>query len=159
MSDLGPDDTPQVFEATVPHRPVVVADAVAAVFLGGALGGIARYGLARMMPVEAGHFPWATLLTNVLGCALIGILMVFVLEVPGPHRLARPFLGVGVLGGFTTFSTFAVETDRLTSSGHGVLALTYLAASLALCLVAVWAAEGITRTVRHRGRSANGARR
>ena len=125
--------------------PVVPIDALAAVFVGGAIGGIMRYALARAWPVHAGHFPWATLLTNIIGCALIGVLMVIVLETATPHRLARPFLGVGVLGGFTTFSTFAVETDRLISSGQATTAIAYLAASLVGCLVAVWLATTLTR--------------
>jgi CrcB protein len=149
MSDLGPDDTPDVFDSDVAHRPVIVFDAVLAVFLGGALGGLARYGLARLIPVVPGHFPWATLVTNVVGCALIGILMVFVLETPGPHRLARPFLGVGFLGGFTTLSTFAVESDRLISSGNTNVALLYLVASVGLCLLAVWAASSLVHRARH----------
>jgi CrcB protein len=152
MYDLGPDDTPDVFDSEVTHRPVIVLDAVLAVFVGGALGGLARYGLARLIPVTPGHFPWATLITNALGCALIGVLMVFVLEVPGPHRLARPFLGVGFLGGFTTLSTFAVESDRLISSGNTNLALLYLVASVGLCLFAVWAASTLMHAARNRPR-------
>jgi CrcB protein len=156
MHDLGPDDTPDVFDRDVVHRPVIVLDALLAVFLGGALGGLARYGLARLIPVTPGHFPWATLITNVLGCALIGILMVFVLEVPGPHRLARPFLAVGFLGGFTTLSTFAVESDRLVSSGNTNIALAYLVASVGLCLLAVWAASALTHALRGRARTTDG---
>ena len=156
MHDLGPDDTPEVFEASVPHRPVVVFDAVAAVFVGGAVGGMARYALAQAIPVHPGHFPWATFITNVVGCALIGALMVFVLDTPGPHRLVRPFLGVGVLGGFTTFSTFAVEADRLVSSGHAATSLIYMGASVASCLVAVAVAEWATRSIRHRSRATAG---
>jgi CrcB protein len=157
MYDLGPDDTPDVFDSEVAHRPVIVFDAVLAVFVGGALGGLARYGLARVIPVTPGHFPWATLITNVFGCALIGILMVFVLEIPGPHRLARPFLGVGFLGGFTTLSTFAVESDRLISSGNTNLALLYLVASVGLCLLAVWAASSVTHMARNRRHQSDAA--
>jgi CrcB protein len=149
VHDLGPDDTPEVFDADLAHRPVIVFDALLAVFLGGALGGVARYGLALLLPVQPGHLPWATLATNVIGCALIGVLMVIVLEVPGPHRLARPFLGVGFLGGFTTFSAFAVESDRLISSGKPFTAGVYMAASLVLCLAAVTASAALTRRIRH----------
>ncbi len=150
MHDLGPDDTPDVFDTDLAHRPVIVFDAVLAVFLGGALGGIARYALASWITSGSAGFPWATFLTNVIGSALIGVLMVFVLEIPGPHRLARPFLGVGFLGGFTTFSTFAVQADRLVSAGNVLLAITYAAVSVVTCLLAVWAAQWVTHRVRTR---------
>ena len=82
------------------------------------LGAEARYGIDRLIPPPATGFPWATLLINVSGCLLIGVLMVLLVEVWSPHRYARPFLGVGVLGGYTTFSTFAVDAVRLVRAQH-----------------------------------------
>ena len=66
--------------------------------------------------------PWATLLTNVVGCALIGVLMVLVAERWPDRRLVRPFLGTGILGGFTTFSTYVVDTRTLVATGHAAVA-------------------------------------
>jgi CrcB protein len=102
--------------------------------VGGGLGALTRYGLAQAMPVHSGQFPWATFVTNVTGCFLIGVLMVLV---PQAHRLVRPFFGVGVLGGFTTFSTYAVEFDNLLRAGHVVLGFAYLAGTLASAMISV----------------------
>ena len=87
------------------HRWVLPTIAV-----GGMLGASARHGLELAWLLRAGEFPWATFVTNLGGCALIGLLMVYVVELGAGHPLLRPFVGVGVLGGFTTFSTYAVQT-------------------------------------------------
>lgn len=118
---------------------------VAVVAAGGAIGALARYGLTRAIPVQSGQLPWATAITNVTGCFLIGILMVVVTEVWSAHRLLRPFLGVGVLGGFTTFSTYAVEVRGLVADGHVPLAFAYLVGSVVAALAAVLAGLWITR--------------
>src|SRR5262245_19731321 len=83
---------------------------LAVIAVGGGLGALARYGLTRLLPAEPRTFPWATFLTNIAGCLLIGVLMVLISQVWSAHPLVRPFFGVGVLGGFTTFSTYAEET-------------------------------------------------
>src|SRR4051794_22770193 len=77
-----------------------------AISAGGACGALARYAVAEAWPHAAGGFPVSTLLVNVSGCLLIGVLMVVVTEVAPERRLLRPFAGVGVLGGYTTFSTY-----------------------------------------------------
>ncbi|MEU4740135.1 CrcB family protein [Actinosynnema sp. NPDC023658] len=107
---------------------------VAAVAAGGGLGGLARYGLTSVV-----HGPWGTLLVNVVGCALIGVLMVLL---PRLHPLARPFFGVGVLGGFTTFSGYALDVVHL-----GWSAFAYLLGTLLLALGATFAAMAVTRRV------------
>ena len=104
--------------------------AVAAVAVGGALGALARWGIGLAWPAPHGGFPVATLLVNVVGCLLMGVLVVHVAEVREAHPLVRPFLGVGVLGGFTTFSTFAVDADQLLAEGRLGVALGYLAATV-----------------------------
>jgi CrcB protein len=87
----------------------------------------------------------ATLLVNLSGCLLIGVLMVVILEITQPHRLARPFLGVGLLGGYTTFSTASVELQQLLDAHRGATALAYVAASLGGALTAVWAGVTLAR--------------
>jgi CrcB protein len=107
------------------------------VALGGMVGACARYALELAWASEPHQFPWATLLTNASGCLLIGLLMVQVVEVGRAHPLLRPFLGVGVLGGYTTFSTYAVQADALLREGEPALALAYLTCTVVVALVAV----------------------
>ena len=118
--------------------------------LGGMVGASARYGAARMWPTPEDGVPWTTLGVNAVGCLLIGVLMVFVVEVGGANPLLRPFAGVGVLGGFTTFSTYAVDTVALVDAGRPVTAAGYWAGTLVLALLAVAAgviaARGGVRT-------------
>ncbi|MQY37486.1 putative fluoride ion transporter CrcB [Streptomyces sp. RB17] len=120
---------------------------VAVVALGGALGACCRYGLSLAWPTPPGCFPWATFLTNVIGCAVIGVFMVLITDVWAAHRLVRPFFGTGVLGGFTTFSTHAVDVRKLLDAGRPGLGLAYLAATLCAALAAVWLASVAARRV------------
>lgn len=120
---------------------------LAVVAVGGGLGALARYGVAHLLPTRPGQFPWGTFLTNVAGCFAIGVLMVLITEVWTGHRLVRPFLGVGFLGGFTTFSTYAVETRNLLQPATVYLAFGYLAGTLLAAMLAVLAGVMLTRTV------------
>ncbi|MFI8101711.1 fluoride efflux transporter CrcB [Streptomyces sp. NPDC086023] len=134
------------------ERPGPVLTAVAA---GGALGALARYAVGLAWPAAPEAFPWGTFGVNVLGCALIGVLMVLVGEGGRrAHPLVRPFLGVGVLGGFTTFSTYAVEFSRLLDAGEAGTALAYAGATLGGALGAVWLAASVTRVLVRRWPSA-----
>ncbi|MER8006753.1 fluoride efflux transporter CrcB [Streptomyces sp. NPDC094149] len=118
---------------------------VAVVALGGAIGASVRYGASQLWPVAAGGFPWTTLWVNALGCAVIGVFIVLITDVWAAHRLVRPFFGTGVLGGFTTFSTYAVDIQRLVDGGHPRTGLAYLAATLCAALAAVWLAATVAR--------------
>jgi len=112
--------------------------ALAVIAAGGALGSGARYGVGFLLPHDPAHgVPWATLVINAAGCLLIGVLMAFVTERPAAHRLVRPFLGVGVLGGFTTFSTYTNELRTLLERGATAAGLGYLFLTLVLALAAV----------------------
>lgn len=111
-------------------RPPLDAVTLAAIALGGVVGALARYGLGRGFPTATGAFPSTTLVINVVGSLLLGLLVGVTARRAGTPRLVRPALGTGVLGGFTTFSTFAVEADRLLSTGHAATAAGYLAATL-----------------------------
>lgn len=82
------------------------------VAVGGALGALARYGLSVALPASPAGMPVATLLTNLSGCLALGVLAGSRPDAPW----LRPFLGTGVLGGFTTFSAFALQTDQLLAS-------------------------------------------
>ncbi|MFI1098138.1 fluoride efflux transporter FluC [Streptomyces sp. NPDC020917] len=120
---------------------------VAVVAAGGAIGACARYGAALAWHTAAGTFPWTTLVVNAVGCAVIGVFMVVITDVWAAHRLVRPFFGTGVLGGFTTFSTYATDVQRLADGGHPRTALAYLALTVVAALGSVWAAATATRRV------------
>lgn len=112
-----------------------------AVALGSATGGLARYacGLLLASRVDSG-FPWATLFVNVTGSFLIGV--IGALTDPGGRWAAAPLLRellmVGVLGGYTTFSAFSLQTFALLREGRLAFAIANVGASVTLCLVGVW---------------------
>ena len=114
-----------------------------------------RYGLARVLTHPVGGWPWSTLVINVLGSLLIGVLMAVLPRMQPAPQLARPFLGTGILGGFTTFSTYAVDIRTMAVHGHPVLALAYAGATAVACLAAVAAALALARGAlrRHRVRA------
>jgi CrcB protein len=114
---------------------------------GGVFGACARHALALAWPHRPGGFPWATFVTNVSGCLLIGVLLVLISEVWSAHRLLRPFLGVGVLGGYTTFSTYTVDIQRLVAVGAARTALLYLTGTALAALAAVYLGITITRRI------------
>jgi CrcB protein len=116
-----------------------------AVSAGGAAGSAARYLIGQHWPAPVGTFPISTLTINVLGCALIGILMVLITTLWTGQRLLRPFLGTGVLGGFTTFSTYTVDIQRLLAGGRFGTAFLYLTLTAIGALLAVWVTATATR--------------
>lgn len=110
---------------------------VAAVAVGGGIGSVARYSLSAAFP--AGHgFPWAIFAVNVSGCFLLGLLLVYLLEVLPPRRFLRPFLAIGLLGGYTTLSTYAGGVMTLLTEHSPALACAYALSSIVAALVAVW---------------------
>ena len=118
-----------------------------AVAAGGVLGALARHGVAEAWPAAPTGFPWATFVVNVSGCLALGALMGWVAGREGAHPLVRPFLGTGLLGGYTTFSTYVVETQE--RFDEPLLALGYLAGSVVIGLAA--ALVGWALTARRRG--------
>ncbi|HSI93570.1 MAG TPA: CrcB family protein [Jiangellaceae bacterium] len=114
--------------------------------LGGALGAQARYAVERVLPYDSG-IPWGTLAVNAAGCLLIGVLMAALLELTAPHRLLRPLVGIGILGGFTTFSGYAVGVHMLVVDGRPGIALAYLAATPVIAIAFVWGGARFTRMV------------
>ena len=113
-----------------------------AVAAGGAIGSLARFWLAAAMTALTGpRFPWGTLLINVVGSGIIGLVAAATLTPArvGMHPDLRVFLMVGICGGFTTFSAFSLQTLELMQSGDVWPAAGYIAASVVFCLAAVWA--------------------
>lgn len=125
----------------------------AAVAVGGALGAPTRYGISLAVHITPGTFPWGTFWINVSGSFALGLVMAFLLERFPPTRYVRPFVATGFLGSYTTYSTFAVETDLLVRNGHAVAAAAYAGASLVGGFTAVWIGLSLGRTVPTRRRT------
>lgn len=117
---------------------------LAVIAAGGVVGAEVRYGLSLLEIVDDQSRPWLTFMENVSGCLLIGVLMAMLLELTAPHRLLRPFLGVGLLGGYTTFSAYAVDVQRMLVDGRHAAALIYLATTPLAAVLAVWAGSAAT---------------
>ncbi|MFL6241246.1 MAG: fluoride efflux transporter CrcB [Actinomycetes bacterium] len=134
------------------RRHVVPPGAIAAVAVGGALGAPARYVLGRALRPVAG-FPLATLAVNLSGALILGLLVVLLGERITPRHYVRQFFGTGVLGAFTTYSTFAVETDLLVRHAHIGVAVGYVVATIvggfACAAVGAW----VARVIPLRGRA------
>lgn len=114
------------------------------VALGGAIGSVARYLVNISVPRLLGHgFPYATMLVNVLGSFLMGVLVV-VLAMKSGNRFA-PFLMTGVLGGFTTFSAFSLDAAKLWEAGQGGAAAGYVIGTVGLGLGALFAGMTFAR--------------
>jgi CrcB protein len=107
---------------------------------GGAIGSGARY-LVNVAAARAlgPHFPWSTLIVNVVGCLLMGIVAELVMRRLGGSPEARVFLATGILGGFTTFSAFALDFNALMQADARSAALLYVLASVGLSIGAVYA--------------------
>ena len=111
-------------------------DLLGVIAAGGILGAEARYGIGRWISHPVATMPWSTVLINIIGSLLLGGVMALI-DTRGAPRLLRPFVGVGILGGFTTFSTFAVDVDQLLHAHRAAVAAGYLAVTVLGCLAAV----------------------
>lgn len=113
--------------------------ALPAVAVGGAVGASLRWQFSQWFPADTSSFPWPTFTINVSGCFLLALLPAIAWV--RRHPVLPPLLGPGLLGGYTTLSTYSEETRSLLASGHTGLAGTYLLGTLAVCLLAVAAAD------------------
>ncbi len=105
-------------------------DVLAVIAAGGMLGATARFKLAEALPQAAGQIPWATFWANMSGSFLLGFLLIVLLERFPPTRYVRPFVATGILGAYTTMSTYLVETALLIKDGHAASGLLYGIGSL-----------------------------
>jgi CrcB protein len=156
--DLAPDDSaePSVVHRRLPrHRHGRAQPGVlAAIAAGGMLGATARYELAQALPTPPGHFPWATFWTNMSGSFALGFLLVLLLERFPPTRYLRPFLATGILGAYTTMSTFLVETAVLLKDDHVATGLVYGIGSVLVGLFLAYAGIVTARLMPARHRQA-----
>jgi fluoride exporter len=120
---------------------------LATVALGGVIGSLGRYAVGVTLAHPAGAFPWATLVVNVTGAFAMGLLVAYLVDRPGVHRLARPFVGVGVLGGWTTFSALAVDVVQLGAADEVQLVLGYVGATFLVGTLAVAAGSALGQRV------------
>jgi CrcB protein len=123
---------------------------LAAVFVGGAVGTLARAALATLAPTHPGHWPWPTFTVHIVGAFLLGYFVTRLLERLPVSSYRRPLLGTGLCGGLTTFSTMQVETITMLEERHYGLAVGYTVVSIAAGLLAVYAATAMVRRVRVR---------
>jgi fluoride exporter len=124
-----------------------VMNPIILVMSGGAIGAGLRYGLSRAVPFSAGGWPWPTFAANVLGGLAMGVLAAWVLRGDNSAESLRLFVGVGVLGGFTTFSAFSLEMAQMLQRGQIGLAAGYALASVLLALVALFAGMIMAKAV------------
>jgi len=153
-----PQETPGDPDTGSPGRDVFAVPAgrrnrtrhvavLACIAVGGGIGSAARYLVSVLIGVPEHGFPWGTFAANLAGCFALGLLMVFLTEVWPPGRYARPFVAIGVIGGFTTFSTLVVEIRDLAATGLWSRADAYALSSLVAGLVAVWCGMLIARVI------------
>ncbi|HSS64388.1 MAG TPA: fluoride efflux transporter CrcB [Gammaproteobacteria bacterium] len=110
-----------------------------AIAAGGALGALSRYWVSiGVHKLAGGEFPYGTLTVNVAGSLLMGALYVLFIERMGIDPVWRGALLIGLLGAFTTFSTFSIETLNLVENGESLRAVANVAASVILCIAACW---------------------
>jgi fluoride exporter len=120
--------------------------------VGGALGSMARFGIGGLISQKFAQFPAGTLFVNVSGSFVIGFIAALAaLAAPGSRFLispgAREFIMIGVLGGYTTFSSFSLQTLNLAREGQVLYAILNVLASVILCLLAVWVGNGLAQMI------------
>jgi fluoride exporter len=122
----------------------------AAIFVGGALGTLARAALNTFGDPDPSRWPWPTFIANIAGAFLVGYFISRLLERLPLSSYRRPLLGTGFCGGLTTFSTMQVESLKMIQHGHWVLAAAYTVTSVVLGLLAVHVATALVRRTRLR---------
>lgn len=119
-----------------------------AVAIGGALGSMARYALSMwIFDITSHKFPYATLVVNVAGSFVMGVLFVIIIERAALPAEMRSLLMIGFIGAFTTFSTFSLDALGLWQNGHITMSLLYMVSTVILCLIAISSAIWLTRLI------------
>jgi CrcB protein len=121
---------------------------LAAIFLGGALGALARVGLGQAFPATAGSWPWVTFAINITGSFLLAYFATRLQERLPQSTYLRPLLGTGLCGAYTTFSTMQVEILNMLDHDRDGLAVAYASASIAAGLAAIWIGTALVRRTR-----------
>lgn len=152
VQPVDPDLDQRVFAPVRRGRwPRIRLRLVAAVALGGVIGGALRYVVGLWLPASSGSFPWAVVTVNTAGAFVLALLLVLVLEVFPPTTYLRPLLGTGFCGALTTFSSVTTGVDQLVAVGRPALAAGYVVLSLATGLVAAAAGIALGRVAARAG--------
>ncbi len=115
---------------------------------GGAVGAVGRYGVERLTGMWLGHgFPYSTLIVNIVGSFVLGIVIETSALVWSPSPELRAMIVIGMLGAFTTFSAFSLDTVTMITRGETIPAALYVAASMFASIGALWAGMAVTRAV------------
>ena len=119
------------------------------VALGGAIGSMARFGVSAFVVKQVNpiNFPWGTFSVNVLGCMLAGVFLVVAESMQSISQEARLFIVTGLLGGFTTFSAFGIETLGLIKRGELLIALSYASLSIIVGVMAMWLSYSLLKVM------------
>lgn len=117
---------------------------LAATAIGGMIGAASRYVVSQIWPTHTGSFPWSTFAINVSGCFVLGVLMAYIGSRESTHPLLRPFLATGIVSGYTTFSTYVLETDSLLQHHQPLLGLTYMSTSVIAGVTSALAGHTLT---------------
>ncbi|RYZ92106.1 MAG: fluoride efflux transporter CrcB [Moraxellaceae bacterium] len=119
------------------------------VAMGGAIGSMARYGLSALVikQVNPTNFPWGTFSVNILGCMLAGVFLLAAESMQSMSQEARLFIVTGLLGGFTTFSAFGIETLALLRRGELLMAISYASLSIILGVLAMWLTYNVLKVM------------
>jgi len=124
---------------------------IAAVFAGGFVGALARAGVVEALPHNPGEWPWSTFLVNVVGTLMLGYFTTRLQERLPLSAYRRPFLGTGICGALTTFSTMQLEVLDMLEADEIGLAATYVAASLAVGFAAIFVTTNLVRRAKVTG--------
>lgn len=124
---------------------------LAAIFVGGVAGAIARAELAFALPTHVGSWPWATFAVNIAGAAVLGYAVTRLQERLPPSQYRRPFIGTGFCGALTTFSTLQLELLRMLDAGDFGLAMAYATVSIGAGFLAIAVATNLVRRARFSG--------
>jgi CrcB protein len=149
VNDFAGSDAPVAFDAPrASRRSRFDRRELAAIFVGGAFGTLARAGLSEAMPRSATTWPWATFIANVVACVLLGYLATRLQERLPLSSYRRPFVGTGLCGGLSTFSTMQVELVRMVDAHAYGMAAGYAAGSVIAGYVGIYFATASARRVR-----------
>jgi CrcB protein len=138
--------------------PTFRIDVVVAIFLGGCVGGYARYAATLIWPTPSGAFPWPIFWVNTAGALILALVVVIASEL-APSRYLRPLMGTGFCGALTTFSSVVVVVDQLFAHHHARTAIVYLLATIGSALAASWFGLLVGRAIAAGRRGARRERR